>query len=901
MQKHTVRNIIVAIILVMGLIYVYPTLGWLTLSEEAQAARLEKWRQEDSVYQELSPLASAKKTIVRWAEFDRKRVVNLGLDLQGGIHIVLGLEMDKLDPERRAEYVAEGYVTDEAIRQQIQQIALQRVQRRVGEFEAQEPIIQALGSSQIQVQLPGEKDLQRARDLVTKTAFLTFNLVVGAEESEQVFEKIEQAYTGRFLPFCKRSGQRGVLQVSFDNSERVREVVKEAEAAGNVFPENRTILFGAKPRPTEKQFYDIYVIEKSPLITGQGLRSASARPDQQSGSGSWQITFENDAESAPKFGKATEANRQKAMAIVVDSVVVSAPTIQAKITEHGSITGNFSREEAQDLAIALKSGSMPVPVREDYVGVVSPSLGRESIDAGILSSVLGVIAVCCFVVFYYHVAGLIANIALVLNALLLLALLSYVHATLTLPGIAGLMLTLGMAVDANVLIYERIREEVRLGKSLAAAVESGFSRASSAIIDSNVTTLIAAAVLMEFGSGPIEGFAVTLSLGIFTSVFTAMVCSKVMFDFLIGRKMLSRLTMFSFFKEQSKFPFLEWRKIAVGASVVVIVFGLGYFFTRGSEMYGVDFRTGTNLTVKLDTKDAVSPESVRTALASANFSSPMVQGLNEKTEANRFLLRLEEVDESISAEQQAAEGATQNSVATKVQSALAALCGPSATTTNVELQSVQTVGPSVSNQLKIDTLLAVLYSLVFVSLYMWYRFDWRFSIGALAATIHDVCFLLGVLALFRFEFSLNVVAGILTIIGYSLNDTIVVFDRIREDLRLYRGRGYTLIQIMDISINQTLSRTILTSVCTLFVCIVLFFYGGPVLRDFSFVLIAGILIGTYSSIFIASPVALWLQNIEFKRKGGGPKDDTPESRPGAGRRLRRRSSVNRGEIAEPIA
>ena len=681
------------------------------------------------------------------------------------------------------------------------------------------------------------------------------------------------------------------MTVSPENLERVRTVVAEAEAAGAI-EGDWAVRFGPKPRPDQPQVYTMYVVQKTPLISGEGLRKAVAMPDQQSASGSWQILFENSPESAQKFGEITQAHLQEAMAIVVDDVVVSAPTIQAKITTGGTITGSFTMEEAKDLSIALESGSMPVPVREDYVGVVSASLGNEAIQSGITSSVLGVIAVCIFMIAYYHIGGIIAIISLIANGMLLLAALSYINATLTLPGIAGMMLTLGMAVDANVLIYERLREEFRLGKSLASSVEAAFSRASSAIIDSNVTTLIAAAVLMEFGTGPVEGFAVALSIGIFTSVFTAVVLSKVMFDFVVARRPAGKLSMLSVFKEQTNIPFMGMRYKAYVISAIMIAVGLGYFAFRGNENFGVDFRTGTNLTVGVGANAEVPVESVREALASAGFNSPTVQGLGENAE-NRFLLRLAEIDAAISSAEQQAAGqsdAVQNTVASRVQKALAPLVSADAAPEVVTLENVQTVGPAVSNQLKIDTMWAILYSLIFIGLYMWYRFDWKYAVGGILALLHDTFITVGLLALTQREVSLTVVAAILTVIGYSLNDTIVVYDRIREDLRLYRGRGYTLAQIMDISINQTLSRTILTSLCTLFVVTVLFFYGGPVLNDFAFVLAVGIIVGTFSSIFVASPFVLMLEKVNIGRGKKAEGSEEPKQGGGRHRRGTRRSS-----------
>ena len=490
------------------------------------------------------------------------------------------------------------------------------------------------------------------------------------------------------------------------------------------------------------------------------------------------------------------------------------------------------------------------------------TLGADSVRSGVVSALVGILLVGLFMLVYYHVSGIVALVGLALNAIFVVAAMSYFDMTLTLPGIAGLILTIGMAVDANVLIFERIREELRLGHSLASSVDSGFSRATITILDANVTTLIAAAVLMQFGTGPIEGFAITLSVGVCASVFTALIVTRAIFDFLVARGFVKKLTMFSAIPDETKIPFLSARFIAVAASLVVIVIGLVVFGARGKDMYGVDFTEGTNITLHIDTDTDIAVGDVRTALLDAGFKGPQVQeasrgGFSE----NRFLIRVSGDDDSsetpVEGESEAVhrENIEVKTVSSRIEDALLPLAGSG----KIVPDLVETVGPAVGKQLRTDAIACILWSFVFISIYIIFRFDWRFATGAFLALAHDVLITVGILALLGRHISMNVVAAVLTIIGYSLNDTIVVFDRIREDVANYRGKGLKYIEILNFAINQTLSRTLLTSLTTLFVVVVLFLFGGDAINDFALSLIIGVVVGTYSSIFVASAAVYWMR------------------------------------------
>lgn len=862
MKKHPYRALLIWGVFIVALFNIYPTVGWMALSDEARQARLTKWSQEDDEYAKTRPTATEKflRSAKRWAEFDRERVINLGLDLQGGVHMVLGFDINDLPAERLKEYHDRNY-SDDQIRKEVQDIVLQQITRRVNDFEAKEPIIQTQGTSQIQVQLPGEKDVERAQRLITKVAQLNFHLVAGMDETFALLEKVKQAHPDEFVAYLIPPSRSGApLRTTVANYDRAKRLFEEAKAE-KLLPEGKEVLFSQTPKPFEDQYYSLYVVDSAPLQAGDGLSTAAAIPDQTHPP-YWEILFGFGSEAAAHFGEVTKANIGRAMAIVVDNVVVAAPVIRDQISSNGSISGSFEGEEARDLAIALNSGSMVVPVREEYTGVVGATLGRDSIEKGVISSLAGLAVVAIFMIVYYMASGVIAVICLALNAIITIAAMAYFGMTLTLPGIAGLILSIGMAVDANVLIYERIREELALGHTLLSSVESGFKRAAVTILDANVTTLIAAIVLFQFGTGPIEGFAITLSIGVVASVFTALVVAKALFDMILSRGMVTKLSMLSLIPNDRKIPFMGARKICMAGSALVIVLSMSYFGYRGWDNFGVDFTQGTSLKLTLLTESEVDTDAVRGALSDAGFKGPQVQRSSSDLNGlgNTFLVRVGDVGEgSLTGE----DGQGAKTIAQRVQDSLAGLTGKSAAD-GVELDDVQTVGPSVGAQLRGDAVNALLWSLVMIMLYVAFRFEWKFAVGAVVALIHDLLITVGIMSLLGRQISMPTIAALLTIVGYSLNDTIVVFDRIREDIKLYRGKGFKLAQLFDIAINATLSRTMLTSGTTLFVVVVLFFFGGDSINDFALALILGIGVGTYSSVFIASPVVHMLDKYFAK-------------------------------------
>ncbi|MCX8065174.1 MAG: protein translocase subunit SecD [Candidatus Hydrogenedentes bacterium] len=893
MRRNPYITLLIWIVIIWSIIQVYPTLGWLMLSDDARQARLEKWRQEDdewakkrhSYYEELW------KSIRRWAEFDRNRVINLGLDLMGGIHMVLRFDINDLPPERLQEYRDRGY-SDSDIEKEVQQVVLQQITRRINEFEAREPIIQALGNNQIQIQLPGEKNVERAKNLAKRTAQLNFHIVAEMSEIIQVFQKIKEKYPEEFNAFIMRPKMKGdYFTVRAENFERVGRLFENAKKEG-LIPEGKTIAFSQPPKPYEEQVYKLYLIDATPIASGEGLRSAIAIPDQDNPP-NWKILFEFNNAAGARFGEATGNNIGKPMAIVLDGMVCSAPVIRDRITTRGEITGNFEQAEATDLAIALNSGSMVVPVKEEFTRIVGASLGADAVHRSVISAVVALAIVSAFMVVYYLWAGVIALVTLVVNFLIILALMAYFEMTLTLPGVAGLILTIGMAVDANILIYERIREELKLGHALTSAISNGFTRSTATILDANITTLIAAAVLLQFGTGPIEGFAITLSIGVCATIFASLVVCRALFDFLVEKKIIKSLPMLALIPMKPKIPFLELRYYAFTISGIVIVIGMTIFGLRGRDNLGVDFVEGTNINVQITNDLPIQPGSVREALTKAGLGKAIVQLVSEaEAEAgNRFLIRIARTDienlaeatksSQASTSQGSGGGETQKSgteqsspqtlvnpvedIGTYLQNALASLT-KSGSSSDVVIEDQQTVGPAVGAQLRSDAIKCVIWSFLFIIIYLWFRFELKFGVAAVLALVHDVLVTLGAFAVLKRQIDMGVVAAILTIIGYSLNDTIVVFDRVRENLRLYRGKGYKYIEILNMSINQTLSRTLLTALTTLFSVVVLIIFGGLAIRDFAFALLVGITVGTYSSIFVASPIVLIWEGINERRQ-----------------------------------
>ncbi|MER8485149.1 protein translocase subunit SecDF [Mesorhizobium sp. M1322] len=660
--------------------------------------------------------------------------------------------------------------------------SIEVVGRRVNELGTTEPIIQRQGSDRIMVQVPGLQDPQRLKDILGQTAKLTFQMV--------------------------------------DQSIPVEEAISGRPPAGS------TVMYSTdEPRVP-------HLIENRIIVSGENLVDAQATFDQRTNEPV--VSFRFDSRGATRFGQATQANVGRLFAIILDDEVISAPQIREPILGGtGQISGSFTVESANDLAVLLRAGALPADLTIVEERTVGPSLGSDSIEAGQFASIIAGILVVGFMLFAYGKLGLIANIALLANVALIIAILSVLGATLTLPGIAGIVLTMGMAVDSNVIIFERVREENRQGRSIVQSMDSGFRQALATVVDANVTTLIAAVILFFLGSGPIKGFAVTLAIGIVTTVFTAFTLTRWLVAFWLRRQRPKTMPsgVMRLVPDDTRVPFMAFRKYAFTLSLLLSIASAVLFFTVGMN-YGIDFRGGSSIEVQAKGQQADIGD-IRERLTGLELGEVQVQ---EFGSARDVLIRIGTQGGGDIAEQSAVE---------KVRSALE---------TDYEFRRIEVVGPTVSSELAFNGTMGVLASLLAMLVYIWIRFEWQFGLGAIISTFHDVILMVGFYVVAGIEFNLTSIAAILTIVGYSINDTVVVYDRVRENLRRYKRMP--IAELLDLSMNQTLARTVLTGVTTLFALAALSIWGGEVIQSFTIAMIFGILAGTYSSIFVAGPLLI---------------------------------------------
>jgi SecD/SecF fusion protein len=677
-------------------------------------------------------------------------------------------------------------LTDEGINYRVSTAVGQSVEvvnRRVNELGTTEPIIQRQGIDRILVQVPGLDDPQRLKDILGQTAKLTFQMV--------------------------------------DQSMPVEEAIRGRPPAGT------TVMY-SNDEPAGP-----YIIENRVIVSGENLIDAQTTFDQRTSEPV--VSFRFDNQGATRFGQATQQNVGRLFAIILDNHVISAPRINEPILGgSGQISGNFTAQTANDLAVLLRAGALPATLTVVEERTVGPGLGQDSIQAGKMSSIVGAVLVVVFMAVAYGKLGWIANLALAANVAMMIAILTMLGATLTLPGIAGIVLTIGMAVDSNVLIYERIREERRDGRSVIQAIDSGFQRALATIVDSNLTTLIAAVVLFFLGSGPVRGFAVTLAIGIITTLFTAFTLTRWLTSEWLRRTRPKELPRgyIRLVPEVTRIPFMRVRLQAFFVSIMLCVGSVVLLFTNGLNL-GIDFTGGTLIEVRAKTGDADVGD-IRARLSEAGIREIQVQGFGEGTDA---LIR-------IGLEPELGEEAG-DLVVQKAQNTLSS---------DYDIRRTEQVGPTVSGELAWTATIGTLTAMFAILLYVWVRFEWQFAIGSITSTINDVLLTLGFLSLTQLQFDLSTVAAILTIVGYSLNDTVVIYDRVRENLRRYKKMP--LGQLLDLSDNEMLARTAMTSVTTFLALLSLFVFGGEVIRSFVASMLFGVFIGTFSSIFIAAPVLI---------------------------------------------
>jgi SecD/SecF fusion protein len=625
----------------------------------------------------------------------------------------------------------------------------------------------------------------------------------------------------------------------------------------SLLPRNLALKWTAKSLDKDEIYYNMIAIKvtsrdgRAPL---EGDVITDARRDYSEMGSRPEVTMRMNSEGAKVWARLTKENIGKSIAIVLDGYVRSFPTVQNEITGgSSSITGLESIEEAEDLANILKSGKMPAPAMIIQEEIVGPSLGREAINSGMWSFLIAFLLVLGYMIFFYsHKAGMTANIALVVNVFFLIGVLASIGAVLTLPGIAGIVLTMGMAVDANVLIYERIQEEINSGKSVRLAVTDGYKAAYSAIIDGQVTTLLTGIVLYIFGSGPIKGFATTLIIGILTSLFTAIFISRLIFERQLSKNKSITFTtkLTSHWLRKAKIPFLEKRKIFYGISGVMILISLISFVVRGFHS-GIDFKGGRTYVVRFD-KD-VKVNEVQNALTASFSQAPEVKSYGGSNQVRiTTTYKINDLSENVDDEVESLlyEGLKKGS-----------FIGDVSLDTFIKINrlSSQKVGPTISDDIKKDAALAIFFSLLMIFLYILVRFsNWQYGLGGVLALAHDSIITLGAFSLFYgiLPFNLEIdqafIAAILTIIGYSINDTVIVYDRIREYLHLYPKR--TLAENMDKAMNSTLRRTFSTSLTVLIVLFAIFLFGGTSIQGFTFALLIGVGVGTYSSVFVAAPL-----------------------------------------------
>ena len=709
--------------------------------------------------------------------FPLNKRINLGLDLQGGMHLLLKVDTSHLEGQAKLD------ACDRAV---------EVIRNRIDEFGVRETSIQKQGDDEIVVQLPGVTDRQRAIDLIGKTAMLEFKIV------SNDMDKLKEAIAG-------------------------------------------TVPEGYELKYTPEE-HEPLLLEKQAVLVGDSLTDAMVRFDQSQFSEPI-VGLRFNPAGAKKFSEITAANVGKRLAIVLDGKVQSAPRIREAIPSgEAVITGRFDVAAAQDLALVLRVGALPAPMHIEEERTVGPLLGQDSINKGVKACIIGISLVFIFMAGYYLLAGVVADIALLLNLIIILGSLGMlplifpgISATLTLPGIAGIALSLGMAVDANVLINERIREELTAGRSLRLAITNGYDRAFSAIFDSNITTLIAAFLLFQFGTGPIRGFAVTLTIGLMASMFTAIVVTRTVFELLLNLGWIKNsLPMFKLIGE-TKFDFISKRRIFYALSIIVITVGLFSYFKKGSQAYGIDFAGGQLQEYMF--KNPPSVDRVRKILDEIELKNVSIQQF--KDNPNVLLIRTTEDKNQILTER------LQRSFPQD----------------DIQVLRVERVGPVAGKHLRDKAVSALIWSLAGILIYVAFRFKHlNFAIAGIIAILHDVLVTLGALSFSGRQIDLLSVTAFLTIAGYSINDTIVIYDRVRENIKLYRKLN--LYELINLSVNQCLGRTILTTGVTLLCVLSIFLYGGEILSNFSFALLIGFFCGVYSTVYIASPLIL-----AWNRKG----------------------------------
>ncbi len=819
--------------------------------------------------------------------------VNLGLDLQGGMHLALELDQStrvSADPSKDID------------------LALIVLRKRIDEFGVLEPLIQKVGSERIVVELPGVEDPDRAKEIVQRSAFLEFRITDKTGGLEKALPAMDRALRdlgiqaaastrpsavqqllggdtaqadqdstvpltgGALSSLIQPAGVTGVAPMPgeyavLESAWRRADSLLKLPEVRRLWPRGVDFRWAGQPTSAGvEQYRYLYALDQNPIITGSSLVNAQAQLDPLTNGA--EVNFELDRAGARRFGVETGRHVGDYMAILLDGAVQGRPpVIQSRIDRRGRIQlGGRSLQEAQDLALTLRAGALPTPLKIVEERRVGPSLGADAIRGGVIAAVVGTALVVIIMVGYYSVGGAIAVGALAFYGLFTFGTLALFNATLTLPGLAGFILSIGIAVDANVLIFERMREEVDREKTVRLVVDEGYKQAMPAIIDSNLTTILTALFLFQFGTGPVKGFAVTLVVGIFASLVTAVFVTRTFYLWWVKARpgaqlALGRMRLF----RDAAFDFVGMRRKAYLATAVIFALGLVGALARGID-YSVEFTGGTLLQVQ--TREPVQLDRLRSALAAEGVPNAELQRFGAD---NEVVIRARIAQDDTSADDTQA-------AAVVVGGALDRAVGAG----QYQIVRTEAVGPKVGGELRRQAFFAIFLSFFAVLAYLAYRFEWRFGLAAVAATAHDILLTIAFISILGLEVGLVVVAAILTVVGYSLNDTIVIFDRVRENL--HRSRREDFVAILNRSVNETLPRTILTGGTALATLVALALFGGAVIRPFSLVLFFGIFVGTFSSIFIAAPVLLYIErrwpgaDARGVRDSARPASQTPPAR-----------------------
>ena len=805
-----------------------------------------------------------------------KEKVRLGLDLNGGTSFTLGVDTEKL---AQSIIAANPAITNQegAVEAQIAKTLegcddriIQVIRRRVDAMGTNEPVIQGMKNHRLLVQLPGadEKTRKEAKASLQNAAFLEFRLT--HPKNDQLVAKLLSKEV--CPPGYKKSGS-GYARL--DNWSTLSQQPGYAAQFSRFETPDARYSFMLEDNGDGTFSPNFVARSTEPRVTGEDLVSSQVERDPTSGGLS--IGFRLSAEGGRKFSQLTRnykahgpknpTDKGRQLAIILDDQLISAPVIQSEIGSQGQITGRFDAKSAKKLSDELNAGALPAPMKILAETTVAPTVGEDAIHAGLVAAAMGFCLVAIFMFIYYWMAGLVADIALFLDiallptALVVVANVLGVFAhdpsmggggsmqlpVLTMPGIAGLVLSLGMAVDANVLIFERIREEFKAKKAAGEAIKLGYGRAFTAIFDSNLTTIITGVILFVVGTGPVRGFAITLTAGVVISMFTAVVVTRLVFDHCVDPSRMAPFKMMHFFKNP-KFDFMKVTKFTVGISFAIIAVSLAIFAVRflnnKASVLSVDLTGGTSIVYNLKEEAKPSETDIRACLN--DFDNAAVIQFQSGVGNSTLLVKTGETAET--AKGQTLEGKDVGAYVTK-------LLQEKFPQAEFKAASVDEVGSMVGADLKKSGTLAVLFSLIAILVYVGFRFQFGFGLGALVALAHDALISIGLFSLCGRQISLIVITAVLTIIGYSVNDTVVLFDRIREMLR--HDKKLSFYDLCNAAVNACLSRTVITSVTTFFAVLALFAFGDGSIFDFALIMLFGVVAGTFSSVFIATPIMFW--------------------------------------------